>query len=133
MELVKVLTVPFAAGFVVQRVVEILDTYTTSMIKPVDLKKFVVGIISLVLGWLLAGPGGIHIFEALKWTMDPRLDVFVSGIFISGGSEGFNSLMKFANYKKEGSKADAADKLKKTPPEAVQLVNPQPSALKVAA
>jgi hypothetical protein len=27
--------------------------------------------------------------------------VFFSGIFISAGTEGFNSLMKFANYKKE--------------------------------
>jgi hypothetical protein len=29
-ELVKALTGPFAAGFVVQRIVEILDTYTTA-------------------------------------------------------------------------------------------------------
>ncbi len=124
-DLIKALTVPFVAGLVVQRLVEILDTYTTAKIANTNLKKFVIGVISLALGWLLAGFGQIHIFSALKWQMDATLDVFASGIFISGGSEGFNSLLKFANYKKEASKADAADKLKTVGPDAVKAVNPQ--------
>jgi hypothetical protein len=73
------------------------------------------------LGWLRE----IHIFSAIKWTMPEYLDVIASGIFISGGSEGFNSLMKFANYKKEASKADAGDKLKNATPGAIKAVNPQ--------
>jgi len=52
------------------------------------------------------------------------MDYIGTGIFISGGSEGFNSLLKFANYKKEASKADAANKLT-TAGNAVQQVNPQ--------
>jgi len=124
-DLIKALTVPFVAGLVVQRVVEILDTYTTAKIANSNLKKFVIGVVSLILGWLLARYGHIQIFSALKWQMDASLDVFASGIFISGGSEGFNSLLKFANYKKEASKADAADKLKAAGPDAVKAVNPQ--------
>jgi len=127
-ELVKALVVPFAAGFVVQRVVEILDTYTTAKLSNTNLKKFAIGILSLCLGWVLAFYGDIRIFGALNWPMDAHLDAFTSGIFISGGSEGFNSLLKFANYKKEASKADAADKLDKlnsAAPKAIQAVNPQ--------
>jgi hypothetical protein len=35
------------------------------------------------------------------------LDYMATAIFVSGGTEGFNSLLKFANYKKESSKAAA--------------------------
>ena len=109
----------------VQRLVELLDTYTTAKIADPNRKKFVIGVISLVLGWLLAGVGEIHIFSALKWTMPEYLDVIASGIFNSGGSEGFNCLMKFANYKKEASKADAAGKIKNAGLGTIQAVNPQ--------
>jgi hypothetical protein len=33
--------------------------------------------------------------------------------------------MKFANYKKEASKADAGDKIKNATPGAIKAVNPQ--------
>jgi hypothetical protein len=129
-DLVKALTVPFAAGFVVQRAVEILDTYTTAKIADPSRKKFAVGVVSLALGCLLAI--GLHLrmfHDLMQLDCDDAfmnlLDYFGTGIFISGGSEGFNSLMKFANYKKEASKAVAADKLKSVAPDAIKAVNPQ--------
>jgi len=91
-DLIKALTVPFVAGLVVQRVVEILDTYTTAKIANSNLKKFVIGVVSLILGWLLARYGHIQIFSALKWQMDASLDVFASGIFISGGSASLSAI-----------------------------------------
>jgi hypothetical protein len=128
-DLVQTLTVPFAAGFVVQRFVEILDTYTTARIADFKNKKFVIGVISLVLGIALAAGLQLRMFhQLLQFNCDDVwvtwLDYLGTGIFISGGSEGFNSLLKFANYKKEASKADAANKLK-TAGNAVQQVNPQ--------
>ncbi|HEY6767446.1 MAG TPA: hypothetical protein VI386_22020 [Candidatus Sulfotelmatobacter sp.] len=125
LDLIKALTVPFFAGLVVQRLVEILDTYTTAKIANDNAKKFVVGILSLIFSLLLVGFGHIYIFTALKWPMDTTLDLIASGIFISGGSEGFNSLMKFANYKKEASRGDAADKLKNADPKIIKTLNPQ--------
>ena len=129
-ELVKGLTVPFAAGFVVQRVVEILDTYTTAKIADPSHKKFAIGAVSVVLGCLLAF--GLHLrmfHDLMQFDCDDAfmnlLDYVGTGIFISGGSEGFNSLLKFANYKKEGSKADAAGKLKSAGQDAIKAVNPQ--------
>ena len=129
-KLVQALTVPFAAGFVVQRIVEILDTYTTAKITDPGKKKFAVGVISLVLGVALAAGFQLRMFhDLLQLNCDDLLknwfDYFATGIFISGGSEGFNSLLKFANYKKEGSKADAASKLKNVAPDAIKAVNPQ--------
>jgi hypothetical protein len=122
-DLIKALTVPFVAGFIVQRFLEILDTCTTSKLGP-SLKKFVMGLLSLALGWMLAGVGHIAIFSALKWQMPYGWDIFFSGIFISAGTEGFNSVMKFANYKKEASKADAASKKSQVTPDQLRSVNP---------
>jgi hypothetical protein len=33
------------------------------------------------------------------------VDVLVTGLVVSGGTEGFNSIMKFLGYKKEEKKA----------------------------
>ena len=38
------------------------------------------------------------------------VDILVSALVISAGTEGFNSIMKFASYQKESAKADAAVK-----------------------
>lgn len=124
-DLTQSLLVPFVAGFIVQRFLEIVDPFTTAKITDPNRKKSVLGGISLALGWLLAGFGHIAIFNALKWPMPCGWDVFFSGIFISAGTEGFNSLMKFANYKKEASKADAAQKKSGLTTQQLNLVNPQ--------
>jgi hypothetical protein len=56
--------------------------------------------------------------------MNPTLDVFGSGIFISAGTEGFNTLIKFVGYKKEASKADAAAKNSQVTAQQLKAVNP---------
>lgn len=129
-DLVKTLTVPFAAGFIVQRFLEILDPVNVKFIKDANTKKIVLGFVSLGIGCAVAGCAQIKMFyELLNLGADSALpnwlDYFFTGIFISAGTEGFNSLLKFANYKKEASKADAAAKLKSAGPDAVKAVNPQ--------
>ena len=109
----KALLVPFAAGFVVQRFLEILDPWTTDGIKNPQIKQAVMGTVSLILGTTMAGIGQLGIFHLLDTAskFPDWFDYFLTGVFISAGTEGFNSLMKFASYKKEASKADAANKL----------------------
>jgi hypothetical protein len=124
-DLTQALVVPFAAGFIVQRFLEILDPFISSIVPDPNKKKIVMSFASLVIGLALSGIGGIEIFKALNWQMNNALDICCSGIFISAGTEGFNSLMKFANYKKEASKADAADKKSKLTGQQLNLVNPQ--------
>jgi hypothetical protein len=128
--LVQTLTAPFAAGFVVQRFLEIRDPLTSKLLSNPIAKKAALGLISLLLGWWIAATVPIEIFHALlkqagNSLFSPALDHLFSGIFISAGTEGFNSLMKFANYKKEASKADAASKLSGAPRDKLRQLNPQ--------
>jgi hypothetical protein len=128
-DFVKSLIGPFAAAFIVQRFLEIIDPLTIKFIKDGNSKKIVLGLVSLCIGWALAGTTDIEIFHVLlKLPADARLpgwlDNLFTGIFISAGTEGFNSLMKFANYKKEASKADAAAKLSQVSAAQIQTVNP---------
>ena len=124
-DLVQALTVPFAAGFIVQRFLELLDPFTTAKIKNPNTKKLVLGMISAGIGWSLAGFAHIEVFAALQKPLPHVLDIFFSGVFISAGTEGFNILMKFANYKKEATKGEAADKMSKLNASQLGLVNPQ--------
>jgi len=122
--LAQALIVPFAAGFVVQRVLEILDPFFPNSVQSPNRKKIVMGLVSLAMGWWLAF-SGIGVFKLMGSNMSPFEDSILSGIFISAGTEGFNSLLKFANYKKEASKAEAAQKKSGVTANQLQMVNTQ--------
>jgi hypothetical protein len=127
----QALLVPFSAGFVLQRFLEIVDPFTTAFIKDPNRKKLILAVISLIVGCVISGWGEVHIFEALghrlgEGRIGGYLEILASGIFISAGTEGFNSVMKFANYKKEASKADAAAKKSQVSAKDLAKVNPQP-------
>jgi hypothetical protein len=139
-DLIKALTVPFVAGFVVQRLLEIADPYTTAHIKDPLKKKEVMGAISLVIGVLLCVAARIGLLTILHqatagtstdnalptgWWFT-ALDYLASGIFVSAGTDGFNSLLKFLSYKKDAAKVDAGNKLNAAgASDAVKKVNPQ--------
>jgi hypothetical protein len=123
-QVAQALVVPFAAGFVVQRVLEILDPLFPDSVQKPGRKKIAMGVVSLTLGWWLAS-SGIHVFKNMGATITGWQDILLSGVFISAGTEGFNTLLKFANYKKEASKADAADKQAAAGSRTLQLVNKQ--------
>jgi hypothetical protein len=126
----KALTVPFAAGFIVQRFLEILDPFIADWFKNPAAKKMWLGFASLGIGIALALSLHLRIFhDLLQLDCDDLLqnipDYLATGIFISAGTEGFNSLMKFANYQKEESKGDAANKLRIAGTDAIKAVNAQ--------
>jgi hypothetical protein len=128
-DLVKSLIGPFAAAFIVQRFLEILDPVTARLIKDGNTKKIVLGLVSVGIGWGLASSTGMEIFHILLKLPDAAglpawLDELFTGIFISAGTEGFNNLLKFAGYKKEAAKADAAAKLAQVSPAQIRSVNP---------
>ncbi len=127
-DLLKALIVPFVAGFVVQRFLDILDPLTSKLSQDANVKKIVLGLASLGIGWILAYCLDLKLFHALlkpaETSLPGWLDELFTGIFISAGTEGFNSLLKFANYKKEASKADAAEKKAQVTAEQLRSVNP---------
>ena len=122
---IKALTPVFACGFAVQQLLELLDPAITAIVKAPTTKKIVAGTISLAIGLLLAGFGGFHVLTTLSgsnWN-HPSLDVFVTGLILSAGTEGFNSIMKFLGYAKDNKKAEAASNTSTAPKAALAAVN----------
>jgi hypothetical protein len=123
---IKALLAAFAAGFSIQQLLEILDAPFSLFLTNQTVKKSVLGLLSLGIGLLVAWQGQIHIFQLLgasSAAFPPALDTFLTAVFISAGTEGFNSLMKFANYKKEDAKTSAAAQKSKLSAKELSSVN----------
>jgi hypothetical protein len=109
----------FAAGFAVQQLLEILDPLTDEI---KEHKKLVLGIASLVIGLAVAFGAELRVLKPLGVANADFVDVIVTGLIISAGTEGFNSIMKFLGYTKEKKKAEAGEKKETAGPEALALV-----------
>jgi hypothetical protein len=109
--LVKALGPAFAAGFAIQRFLELIDIFldTSQFFK--DNKKIILGVLSLGGGLLLAFGLGLRVLQPLGIANAPFWDPIVTAFIVSAGTEGFNSIMKFLGYIKEDKKAVAADKI----------------------
>jgi hypothetical protein len=107
--LVAALAPAFASGFALQRLLEILDPILDK-IRSGEHKKVVLGLISFSSGLGLAAWPRMRVLSHLVVTPEyvPQfVDYMVTALILSGGTEGFNSILKFLNYKKEETKAAA--------------------------
>ena len=123
-KLVFALGPAFAAGFAVQQLLEILDPLfdplskkiieKIKMIQPIGVvdKKIVLGIISLILGFVLTIGAGLRVLRPFLIIRADFLDTIVTALIISAGTEGFNSIMKFLVYAKENKKGEATERKK---------------------
>ena len=132
-KLITALAPVFAAGLGIQQLGEILSP-VIDKISP-NYKKVVIGLISLALGLGLAFAAKLHVLELLdlpaaRGTGLDFPDAVVTGLIISGGTEGVNSIVKFLKYKKEDAKNEAAAKMPSSATEANAATVPIP---KVAA
>jgi hypothetical protein len=126
MDIIKALAPAFAAGFAVQQLLEIVTSFldlgdNTGFQK---YKKPILGFIALVIGFSLSyGIGQLHVLTVLLTTVgadgkplppappvNDFLDALVTGLIISAGTEGINSILKFLKYTKEDKKNQAATK-----------------------
>jgi hypothetical protein len=96
----------FAAGFAVQQALEILDALFLADLTP-RMKRRFVAITSAILGVVFAFFGDVRILRSLALPASPFIDYVITALFISAGTEGVNSLLKFLQYKKEEQKGDA--------------------------
>ena len=119
-KLVLALGPAFVAGFALQRLLEILDPLVDGWVE--TNKKIISGLISLLVGLLLATFGGLRVLAPLNFTQSDIIDDIVTGLVISGGTEGFNSIMKFLGYSKEEKKSDAASKAAGAPTDRVAML-----------
>jgi hypothetical protein len=104
----------FAAAFAVQQLLELLTTILTLDSRPTfqRYKKAILGVSSLIAGLILA-----YCFPQLQVlkilgssSTGTGLDVCVTGLVLSAGTDGVNSILKFAKYSKEDKKSTVASK-----------------------
>jgi hypothetical protein len=107
--LVVALGPAFAAGFALQRLLEILDPIVDRLTGSAS-KKIVINVIAFAVGLGLALAASLRVLEPLGITDKDAVDVIVTGLVVSGGTEGFNSIMKFLGYKKEEKKEESKQK-----------------------
>jgi hypothetical protein len=114
-KLIPALAPVFAAGLGIQQLGEILSPLLDKI--STEYKKVVFGLISLTLGLAVAFLFNLHVLNLLL-DIPPNdadkyviLDRFISGLIISSGTEGVNSILKFLKFKKEETKNEAASKL----------------------
>jgi len=115
-KLVTALGPAFAAGFAIQQLLELVDQALLVVLGLIPgtkagyeaSKKGVLGLIALGVGLAIAFVAHLQMLRTLGLAgVNPALDAVISGIFISAGTAGFNSVMKFLGYAKEQTKASA--------------------------
>jgi hypothetical protein len=133
-ELVAALGPAFAAGFAVQRLLEIADPLINLIVgsrpERATFKKTLLVLLSLVAGLVIAVGAGLRVLEPLGATtsgIGTTIDVVATALVISAGTEGVNSILKFLGYAKEDKKQQAARGMAATPAEAVAAINPGPN------
>lgn len=119
---VRALGPAFAAGFAVQQLLEILDPLISRLFGPEADKKAIQGLISFLVGLVLAFGAGLRVLEPLGIHEAGLIDAFVTALIISAGTEGINSVLKFLGYSKEKQKGEAALAQEKASPPALSMV-----------
>ena len=109
-KLIIALAPVFAAGLGIQQLGELLSPLLDKI--STEYKKVIFGLISLTLGLVVAFNFDLEVLKLLGAPPTHRnWDQFITGLIISGGTEGVNSILKFLKFKKEETKNEAASKL----------------------
>jgi hypothetical protein len=98
--------VVFAVGFAVQRIIEFLDPLFTST--DPGRKRVITGIIATFLGLIATAFGHLSVFATApsSGTPDWFTNLIVTGFAIGAGTDGINSVLKYAQYSKTEKSED---------------------------
>ena len=119
--LVTALGPVFAAGLALQQLLEIFGPLMEKLANNDEKrKKLFLGLISLVAGLGLSFGAGLYVLRAMGASTPYVVDGIVSGLIISGGTEGINSILKFLGYSKDKEKAEAANAKKEAGVQAME-------------
>lgn len=122
--LVTALGPVLAAGLALQQLLELLNPLIERIVgEDEKIKKMYVGLISLLVGFGLSFGAGLQVLTALGASTPYVVDGIVSGLIISAGTEGINSIMKFLGYTKEKEKANAAAAREEVGPVALEKID----------
>ena len=110
-DLIMALVPAFICGFAIQQFMEIFVSPLLNLLpapyQKKNVKKFIFGVLSLVIGLIIAFGINLQILAALNLATDAFWDKIITAIFISAGTTGFNSVMKFMEYSKENMQKKA--------------------------
>lgn len=110
MSVIDALAPAFAVGFAIQQLLELLDPIAGKAVHG-SAKKIALGLVALAVGVIAAAyVDAIRILAALGVVTDAWIDVTITGLVVSAGTEGLNSIVKFLGYAKENKKEDAKAK-----------------------
>ena len=115
--LVLALAPAFVGGFAVQRLLELIDPVADGFIPgkgqgKARWKKGILGIVAIVVGVGFAVVAGVRVLDPISTTAVPDwMDIAATGLVVSAGTEGLNSIMKYIGYKKEEQKVETKEKL----------------------
>lgn len=113
---IKALAAPFVAGFAVQQGVEVVSSLYSlkeKWDKNVKGKKAFFSFVSVVLAWMIVALADLDVLKPfIQGESNAFIHRFTTIIFLSAGTEGFNSVMKWLSYKKADVKATVAEKAK---------------------
>ena len=115
-DIVKALAPAFVAGFAVQQAVELVSSmaaFISNFDNNVKLKKAALSVVALVFSIFIVCALHLDVMKVFNPGDDcpsPFWHAVITIVFISAGTEGFNSLLKWISYKKEDAKASAAEK-----------------------
>ena len=122
----------FGVGVGIQHLNELLDAlFSTLSGSNNNLKKLLMGLSSLIFGCVATVAFKLDIVGALgvapsKTGVVWVLNVIVTALIISTGTEGINSIVKFLGYAKDQKKAAAGSSEASAGPSALGLVNREP-------
>ncbi len=110
-QLIRARAPAFIAGVAIQQLLSILDPLIDRLVNAGGgNKRLVMGLLSLVVGLFFAFSAGLRTLQPFGVASPDWVDAIVTGLFISGGTEGFNSISKFLLYAKQDKKAQAAQR-----------------------
>ncbi len=106
--LVVALAPALALGFAVQRLGDILDPLLSLIPGGTAMKKAVIAVAAFALAAASASTLDIRVLRALGASGNDTVDLFLTALIASAGTEGINSILKWMSYKKEEQKMAAA-------------------------
>jgi hypothetical protein len=101
--LVKALGPVLVAAIAVQQLLELTDTFFFN--DDTKNKKLILGIASLIIGFILTFGFGLRVMGPFGVVTADWLDAIVTAVLLSAGTEGSNSIMKLLEYYKEKLKS----------------------------
>jgi hypothetical protein len=102
------IAVAFITAIAVQQLNELLDPIFSNLIRTTVNKKFAMNILAATVSLLVAIFGNVRLLRPAGLGDGGLLDLAVSALAMSAGTDGVNSVLKYAAYSKEAQKSRVA-------------------------